>query len=216
MGATPLTPDQAAQATKPELPAGNDGALARRGVLNLYLSEPRQLFNSMDPAPFRQRDLDAQAAAYIVDWARDAPKGQTLGLILHLGSDSTTDEDAEMLRKSVHEYFERRALATRRQLQQLFRVGRYSLLIAMVFLGLVIVISESVAAMVSRERIAALIEDSLVIGGWVALWRPLEIFLYDWWPISAEANLFDRLSEMEVRMVAAPLADGGSVEGLAS
>ncbi len=40
-----------------------------------------------------------------------------------------------------------------------------------------------------------------MIGGWVAMWRPLEIFLYDWWPIRAEARLFDRLSAMPVRLV---------------
>ena len=26
------------------------------------------------------------------------------------------------------------------------------------------------------------------------MWRPLEIFLYDWWPIRAEGRLFDRLA----------------------
>jgi hypothetical protein len=30
------------------------------------------------------------------------------------------------------------------------------------------------------------------------MWRPMEIFLYDWWPILAAAKLFDRLSSMPV------------------
>ena len=42
--------------------------------------------------------------------------------------------------------------------------------------------------------------ESLLIGGWVAMWRPLEVFLYDWWPIRAEARLFDRLAAMPVRL----------------
>jgi hypothetical protein len=113
-----------------------------------------------------------------------------------------------MLSKSIHDHFQRRALAKRRELQQLFRLGRYSLLIALVFFAVVIVIGESVATLISRERVAALIEDSLVIGGWVALWRPLEIFLYDWWPIRAEAKLFERLSVMDVST--ADPADGGA------
>ena len=33
------------------------------------------------------------------------------------------------------------------------------------------------------------------------MWRPIEIFLYEWWPIRAEARLFDRLSAMTVRVV---------------
>ena len=46
-----------------------------------------------------------------------------------------------------------------------------------------------------RER-----DLDLLIGGWVAMWRPMEIFLYDWWPIRADAMLADRLSVMPVRI----------------
>ena len=57
-----------------------------------------------------------------------------------------------------------------------------------------IVIGEYLAARIDKESYGYLIKESLVIGGWVALWRPLEIFLYDWWPIRAEARLLDRLA----------------------
>jgi hypothetical protein len=61
-----------------------------------------------------------------------------------------------------------------------------------------------------------LIENSLVIGAWVALWRPIEIFLYDWWPIRAEARLFDRLSQMEVRTISAQPAERDNKGGSAA
>jgi hypothetical protein len=35
------------------------------------------------------------------------------------------------------------------------------------------------------------------------MWRPLEIFLYDWWPIVGERRLHERLSRIEVRIVRA-------------
>jgi len=53
----------------------------------------------------------------------------------------------------------------------------------------------------------ALLRESMVIGGWVALWRPLEIFLYDWWPILAERKLYDRLSVMPVRTTVRAVAN---------
>ena len=187
------------------------GGTGRRDVLELYLTDARQLFNSMDPAPFRERNLDPEAAAYIVQWAEEAPSAQPLGMVLHLGGGPVAAAEASVIRDSVREYFQRRAAATRRQLQQMFRLGRYSLLIALVFLAVVVVIGESLASLVSRERYAALIEHSLVIGAWVALWRPLEIFLYDWWPIRAEARLFDRLGVMDVRVTETAAApDAGS------
>jgi hypothetical protein len=104
----------------------------------------------------------------------------------------------------VHAYFQQRAVATRRQLRQLFRVGRISLLIAIVFLAFVIGVGEYLTLRIDKESYGYLVKESLIIAGWVALWRPLEIFLYDWWPIRAEAKLLDRLSEMDVRLFDEP------------
>ena len=210
-GSRAVTPDLA-NATSIEPPETAAGRSRRRDVLDLYLEDTRQLFNSMDPAPFRQRDLDPNATAYIVDWAEEATTRRPLRMVLHLGCETKTEAEAVMVSESVRAYFRRRAQATRRQLQHLFRIGRYSLLIALVFLALVIVIGEYLAS-VLKERYASLVEDSLVIGAWVALWRPLEIFLYDWWPIRAEAQLFDRLSLMDVQTVTAQSAERASDDG---
>jgi hypothetical protein len=41
---------------------------------------------------------------------------------------------------------------------------------------------------------ATIVRESLLIGGWVAMWRPMEIFLYDWWPIRNQRRVFERLA----------------------
>ena len=58
----------------------------------------------------------------------------------------------------------------------------------------------AVAGWLADTPFANLARESLSIGGWVAMWRPLEVFLYDWWPIRAEARLFDRLALMPVEI----------------
>jgi hypothetical protein len=55
--------------------------------------------------------------------------------------------------------------------------------------------------MAGSGRHTVVIHESLIIVGWVALWHPMGIFLYDWWPIRAEAKLFDRLGEMDVKVL---------------
>ena len=182
-------------------------------VLEIYLADIRRLFNSMDPAPFHERDLDPNAADYILEWAEELRGKGPLALVIKLGQPLGPDDDPAAVERSVHEHFQRCAATTRRNLRQMLRLGRYSLLIAMIFLALVIVVGESIASLISRERVVTLIQDSLVIGGWVALWRPLEIFLYDWWPIWAEARLFDRLGEMDVRTVGAAVAGPDTADG---
>ena len=174
---------------------------ARRAVLELNVGELRQLFNAMDPAPFRERDLDPNAQDYIVEWARETRARQPLGLIVRLDREPATRENASLLQDAVHAYFRQRAVAARRQLRRLFRTGRKSLVIGLAFLAAAFVAGEALAALVDSDRYSLLIEESFVIGGWVALWRPLEIFLYDWWPILAEAKLHERLGEMEVSVL---------------
>jgi hypothetical protein len=67
-------------------------------------------------------------------------------------------------------------------------------------LAVSLLLGDGIASVLRGRRVGELLRESLLIGGWVAMWRPLEIFLYDWWPIRAEAKLFDRLSAMPVRI----------------
>ena len=106
-----------------------------------------------------------------------------------------------LLRAATHEFFGQRAEASRRRLRQLFRVGRTSLAIGITFLAISILLGDFAASALGGRHFGEVARESLLIGGWVAMWRPLEVFLYDWWPIRAEARLFDRLSTMTVRIV---------------
>ena len=71
----------------------------------------------------------------------------------------------------------------------------------MLFLVATVLAGDLLRGMLEGNRFSGVIQESLLIGGWVAMWRPLEVFLYDWWPIRREARLYDRLSEMPVRIV---------------
>jgi len=168
--------------------------------VRLYLGELRQVFDSMDPAPFRERDLDPKAAEYIVDSAREAPRAAPLALVVQLGREPGGESTAALLRDAVHEHFCRCAAGKRRELRALFRTGRISLAIGLGFLAVAIALAEYLGELIAHEGYAWMVSESLIIGGWVALWRPMEIFLYDWWPIRAEAKLSDRLAAMQVSL----------------
>ena len=91
-------------------------------------------------------------------------------------------------------------MASRRKLRELFRRGRISLVIALAFLAASIAVGDAVAGYLGESRLSEVIREGFLIGGWVAMWRPLEVFLYDWWPIRAEGRLLQRLSTMPVRI----------------
>ena len=176
------------------------GAPTGPGVLDLYLAETRQLFDSMDPSPFQERDLDPKAEAYIVEWAREAPAHVPLALVVHLGREPASEETRALLREAVDDHFRRRAQATWRRLRRLFREGRIAAVIGATFLLAAVALGEWISIRIASERYSIVVQESLIILGWVAIWRPMGIFLYDWWPVRAEARLLDRLGEMDVQV----------------
>src|SRR4051794_22851437 len=153
--------------------------------IEVHVGELRQLFDALDPSPFRERDLDPKAEEFIVGWAKEAPRDAQLGLIVHLDRAAGLPDEATALRDAVHEYFKQRAVVTRRRLRELFRVGRVSLPIGLVALTTLFLIGDFVDKAAGDSRTGQLLREGLLIGGWVSMWRPLEIFLYDWWPIRA-------------------------------
>jgi hypothetical protein len=187
-----------------EIPTGTE-------VIEVHVSELGQIFNSLDPSPFHDKDLDADAEEFVVGWAKELPQDKSLALRIHLDKPNVTPEMARDLREAVHTFFARRSMLAGQRLRELFRVGRRSLVIGLVFLTICLVTGNWVAKTWADSRAPEIVRESLLIGGWVAMWRPLEIFLYGWWPIRRERRLFDRLSAMPVRIVCPAAAGSESV-----
>lgn len=186
--------------TTAEASAAGDAIPAGSTVIEVRLAELRQLFNAIDPSPFRERDLDPRVDEFIVDWSREAPSASPLALLVRLDRGTETADEAVIVRDAVHRFFASRASASRGRLRQLFRIGRVSLVIGLVVLTMFLVAARLVSRQAGESGLSGVLHESLVIGGWVAMWRPLEVFLYDWWPIRAEARLFDRLAVMPVQL----------------
>jgi hypothetical protein len=170
-------------------------------LIEVRVATLKQLFNGLDPSPFRETDLDTEAEAFIVGWAREVPADAPLGLLVYLGRPAGMPNEAALLGDAVREYFSHRAEASRKRLRHLFRVGRTSLVIGLVCLTGTIAAGDLLSWAPGGSHVAEVIRESLLIGGWVAMWRPLETFLYDWWPLRDEGRLFDRLARMSVRIV---------------
>lgn len=174
-------------------------------VIEVRVAGLQHIFNVIDPAPFHEKDLDPKAEEFIVGQAKHLHRNARLGLLVHLDSPAQAGEQ-DTLQRAVADFFGRRADGTRLRLSELFRMGRVSALIGAAFLAASLLASRMVEQALADRPIGGLFKESLLIAGWVAMWRPLEIFLYDWWPIRAAARLHDRLKAMPVRIALASSA----------
>lgn len=168
--------------------------------LALRVKELSQLFNSMDPTPFLNKDLDPVAHEYIESWASTHPINSRLHLTIHLEQWPAEGDPTEMLTGAVHNHFIYKAQLTRRKLHQVLMQGRMSLAIGLVFVSLCLIAADYVGGLGTgvSYRITS---ESLTIMGWVAMWKPMQIFLYDWWPILKKIRLYLNLGRSHIQVV---------------
>jgi hypothetical protein len=175
-----------------------------------------QLFHSMDPSPFHEKGLDPDAEAYIVASTKELPTRSPAALVVHLAKPVGLSDETNILGAAIRGHFARQAQLLRWELRRLIRRGSISLVIGLTVLGTALAAGESVTQLLGGGHLATVLGQSLHIGGWVAMWTPMEIFLYEWWPIAGDIRLHDRLSRIPVRIVytgstttIAANADGG-------
>ena len=167
--------------------------------IELKLRDLGQLFNTMDPSPFHEKDLDADAEEFIVSWVREFPQDEDVVLVVHLSQFPAQDDPHAVIEGALHHYFEYRARLNQLEFRRLMKDGRKSLLIGLGFL----VTCLSAAQALNQngpETLLSVLREGLTIAGWVAMWHPMEIFLYEWWPVRRRGQIYRKMSRMKVEV----------------
>lgn len=167
-------------------------------VIDVRLKTADDLFASLDPSPLVERDLDDAVEEFIIDWAMDAPERGPVRLVLHFAEDDPR-ADPEVLGESVRNFFSFMAEREDRRMRRLWREGRKDLLVGALFLVACLGAGQA-AQSIAGPPFGAFLREGLLIIGWVANWRPVEIFLYEWRPISRRRRVFQRLSNLTLEI----------------
>ena len=141
-------------------------------VLDVRVESVEQLFDNRDPAPFRDRDLDPALVEYLLDGAKDL-MSLPLRLNIWLGTSPSVD-----VPRAVKAYFQHEIDRTNRHRKEQVRAGLIGLAIAIAVLVALI----AVVAIAERRltgTVGTALAEVLVIVGWVLMWRPLDVLVYD-------------------------------------
>jgi len=166
--------------------------------IEMRLTELSQLFNSMDPTPFHHRDLDTEAERFLESWALEFPQDSHYRIIVHIEA-MPQENPAALVAEAIHNHFEYKSVLAKRNLRELLLEGRTSLLIGLGFLGLCLLGADLLSS-IANNTFLKILKESLLIGGWVAMWRPLQIFLYEWWPIVRRGRIYRNLGRASVHV----------------
>lgn len=179
-------------AGKPAPPAVRSSA-----TIDIRIQRIDQLLDSLDPAPFseNERALSRDAEDYIVDFAGEYGRAEPLRLIVQ--APVSIKPHAAEIAHVIHAHFERAHAQCRRRYQRRMRIGRTLLVAGTAVLGIALLLRALLGDPGDRAMIVAAGEGLLILG-WVAMWRPLEILLFERLENHQKSALLHRLAQIPV------------------
>ena len=172
-------------------------------LIEIKLSSIMQIFNSFDPAPFHEKEIDTAAEHYIIDTVKDFPANTKFKMVIYLPQELACSEQAQKIKPAILHHFEYRMMGADRQFRSHFRYGRIALVIGLSFLAITLLARQIVSSM-SHDLAAQIFADALLIFGWAAMWEPITVLLYELWPILQTKKVYRKISEMEIDIVPLP------------
>lgn len=171
-----------------------------RTCIDIRLRGVQQLFDRRDPAPFRQRDLDEDAVDYLRAAAEDIPVSQQLKILLILEEPTVHPLSPAEIETAIRAQFEYERTRVTRRLRQQRQFGQVTLIVGLSVLVAFLTLAQ-MADKLPSSPVREIIREGLVITGWVAMWRPIEVLLYDWWPLVRARKQIVRIlaAQVEVR-----------------
>ncbi len=161
------------------------------------------LYSALDPSPFRQRDLDPRAVEHIVQWASDAPSHAPLCLRVSVANDTNPEATEAETQEAVRNFFSYEAgLLERKHKRNRVRMVRW-LSVGLGMMTILLSLHSVLNRLYPDSYLNDVMGEAFVIAGWVALWVPIERLGFDGWLLKDQLQIYKRLAQMEVDVVAA-------------
>ncbi|MBX3232227.1 MAG: hypothetical protein KIT84_19065 [Labilithrix sp.] len=180
-----------------------------KSCIDIQLRSARQLFDLRDPAPFRERDLDPGAVDHLLTSVREIGLRTPVKINLHIAATGGDDIPHAVLAEAIRAHLRHERNVVQRAIRQNFRHGRQLFFIGAVVLGFFLTLAKVGGDLLAHlGLVSAVLREGLVITGWVAMWRPAEVLLYDWWPLYEDRRFIEKLidSEIEIDEIATSVA----------
>lgn len=175
-----------------------------KNCIDIRLRSPLQLFDSRDPAPFRERELDENAVQYLIAAAEDIPFKHPLKVVFHFSENPEQGQvESDAIATAVRNHFDYETDLLRMQLKRTRKKGEVFMLIGLVLLAICLSLSQLVRPM-PDFWMKPILYEGLLIGGWVAMWRPIDVLLFDWWPLIEKMRYSKKLAVTEVALEVNP------------
>jgi hypothetical protein len=165
--------------------------------IDIKLRSADQVFDGRDPAPFHERDLEEAAVEYILGAVQEIPPKAPFKMVFWIADTRALQMPVATFVGAVRAHFTYEVERLRRRIREHVRQGEITLMVALVALAFFLTLAE-LTRFLPPGTFHQILREGLIIIGWVVMWRPLELLLYDWWPMVRQRRLCERVVEAEI------------------
>lgn len=173
-------------------------------VIELRLRDIRNFFADPEIDPFDGEAIDESGINQLMDVLRSTRdwKGRPLEVILHVPASDEARTLIPRMGAAMRVYSQRHIQYAERKLREMRFEGGRALLVGCAFLAFCLALAAGIEMLLDPERLVGrLLVESAVIAGWVGLWRPVELLLFDWWPYRKDIAMYRKIEGMTLSVV---------------
>lgn len=153
-----------------------------------------QLFETLDPSPFREKALDPEFETYLRDCVGAFPDDAQVRLLVHAPAPSRQHADDFPL--ALHAHFDFLLEQHDRRRRMVARRHRGVVIAGVAVLAGSLLLRQWLAGW--SGPLVDITAEGLLVLGWVALWRPIDALLFDRHEAREERAVLRRLARVEV------------------
>lgn len=168
-------------------------------MIQLPVNDAGQLLIGADAVIPEMRRLKPDAEAFIVEAAEMFSFNKQIHLVISIRNIGEAGVDE--IEVAIREHFSYLQKRAARQVTKAVHLGWRSLIISIVFFVAIVSLTLAIVKRWPEGQISLMFRELLIILGWVALWRPADLLLYEWRPLKREARLYQQLAQCKVEII---------------
>lgn len=168
--------------------------------IEVRIKDIQQIFDARDPAPFRERDLDDDFVEYIVSSAKEFSLLTPLKIVIHIEAE-LKEITPEAIKESIREFFDYKIDIQESELKSFLKRAQMFLGIGLFALFICIGAAQNIKPPEETPSFIGILREGIVILGWVSMWKPIELILFDWYPLYEKIRLYRKLRKTDIQIL---------------
>lgn len=172
--------------------------------MTLHLDDIQDIF--ADPEPGSDRYVSG--IDYLYSEIKTHSPREKFKVTIVLPQEKITEALVEKTREKVKRYCrfkieenQKELIAQRHERSYALWVGLTVLVVGLVLAGILTLIARSIEPSGINLLLAVLLAiagQGFVVAGWVAMWQPVELILYDWWPFRRDIRIYKQIADADI------------------